>query len=109
MYDKKKEDDKFINVCRKHNINLFRGSTNNVLKRFIDCANKNSINNIVRITADCPFIDSEIIDNCIKNYFQKKTDYTSNILELSYPDGLDVEVFKLTALIKSQKESKVGT
>jgi spore coat polysaccharide biosynthesis protein SpsF (cytidylyltransferase family) len=102
---KKKEDDKFINVSRKHSIKLFRGSTSNVLKRFIECANKNSITNIVRITADCPFVDPELIDTCIKYHFQKKSDYTSNILKLSYPDGLDVEVFKLTALIKSQNMS----
>ena len=46
---KKKEDDKFINVCKKHKINLFRGSNNNVAKRIIDCAKQNSIQTIVRI------------------------------------------------------------
>ena len=99
---KKKEDDKFKDVCKLHKIELFRGSTNNVAKRIIDCAKENSIKTIVRITADCPIIDSKIIDECIKLHFKKKGDYTSNTLKLSFPDGLDVEVFKLNTLIKSQ-------
>ena len=103
---KKKEDDKFKNVCKLHNIELFRGSTNNVAKRIIDCAKKNSIKIIVRITADCPIIDPRIIDKCIKLHLNKKSDYTSNTLKLTFPDGLDVELIDLNTLIKSQKISK---
>ena len=103
---KKREDDKFKNVCRLHNINLFRGSTNNVAKRIIDCAQKNNVKIIIRITADCPIIDPEIIDKCVEKHFQKKSDYTTNTLNLSFPDGLDVEVINLNVLIKSQKLSK---
>ncbi len=103
---KKREDDRFENVCKLHKIKLFRGSTNDVAKRIIDCANKNSINIIVRITADCPLIDTNIIDRCIKLHLRKNNDYTSNVLELSFPDGLDVEIINLDALIKSQSISK---
>ena len=103
---KKKEDDKFKDVCKLHKIQLFRGSTNNVAKRIIDCAKENSIKTIVRITADCPIIDAKLIDKCIKLHFNKKSDYTSNTLKLSFPDGLDVEVIDLDKLIMSQKISK---
>ena len=60
----------------------------------------------MRITADCPIIDSKLIDKCIKLHFRKQSDYTSNTLKLSFPDGLDVEVFSLDTLIKAQKLSK---
>ena len=103
---KKKEDDKFKDVCKLHKIKLFRGSTNNVAKRIIDCAKKNTIKTIIRITADCPIIDAKLIDDCIKLHFNKKSDYTSNTLKLSFPDGLDVEVVDLNILINSQKISK---
>ena len=69
---KKKEDNKFKNVCQTHKIKLFRGSTNNVAKRIIDCAKKNFIKTIVRITADCPIIDAKVIDQCVKLHFKKK-------------------------------------
>jgi spore coat polysaccharide biosynthesis protein SpsF (cytidylyltransferase family) len=103
---KKKEDDKFKEVCNLHNIHLFRGSNNNVAKRIIDCAKKHSINTIVRITADCPIIDPKLIDKCIKLHFKKKNDYTSNILKPTFPDGLDVELINLNELEMSQKISK---
>ena len=103
---KKREDDKFKKICNIHNIELFRGSTNNVAKRIIDCAEKNSIKTIIRITADCPIIDPKLIDKCIKLHFKKRSQYTSNILTLSFPDGLDVELINLDVLIKSQKLSK---
>ena len=47
---------------KKNNINVFRGSEKNVLKRFLECSRKNNINNIVRITSDCPLIDPKILD-----------------------------------------------
>ena len=105
---KKNIDDKFKKICRHHNIGLYRGSTSNVSKRLIDCAKANSIKTIVRITADCPIIDPNLIDKCIKLHYMKNSDYTSNILKFSFPDGLDVEVFTLISLIKSQKLSKTN-
>ena len=63
------------------------------------------IKTIVRITGDCPIIDPGLVDKCIQLHFKRKTDYTTNTLHLSFPDGLDVEVINLSALIKSQKIS----
>ena len=60
----------------------------------------------MRITGDCPIIDPKIIDNCIKLHFKNKSDYTTNTLKLSFPDGLDVEVININSLIKSQINSK---
>lgn len=103
---RKKIDDKFESICTKHKIQIFRGGEKNVLKRFIDCAKKNSIKIVVRITGDCPLIDPKIIDKCINLHFKMKSDYTTNTLKLSFPDGLDVEVVNLNSLIESQKKSK---
>tara|TARA_B100001063_G_C16731282_1_gene539455 strand:+ start:481 stop:1209 length:729 start_codon:yes stop_codon:yes gene_type:complete len=103
---KRIEDDKFKNVCRKHKIKLFRGNNKNVAKRIIDCAKENNIDTIVRITGDCPIIDPKLIDQCIKLHFNKRSNYTSNVLDISFPDGLDVEVIDLMTLIKSQMLSK---
>ena len=66
-----KNDLKFKKICTSHNIELFRGSTNNVLKRFIDCAKENSIETVIRITADNPLIDPKLIDECIKLHYKK--------------------------------------
>ena len=95
---REKRDNKFNNICKKHNIKLFRGSTNNVAKRIIDRAIKNSIITIIRITADCPFVDPKMLDNFILNFQKQKCDYLSNIIPPSYPDGMDIEIFNFKTL-----------
>ena len=106
LFKNKKEDKKFEKICKFHKIKIFRGSTNNVLKRIIDCAKKNSVETIIRITADCPLIDSALIDKCIKSHFRKKCDYSTNTLDLTFPDGQDIEIINIDTLLKSQKLSK---
>ena len=95
---KNKEDDKFIKVCKEHKINIFRGSENDVLKRLIDCAKKNSIKTIVFFTGDCPITDPNLIDKCLRIHFKNNIDYTTNTLKLSFPDGLDVEVIEVESV-----------
>ena len=70
-YEKNTKDNKFLKVIKNHNIKLFRGSTNNVSERLINCAKENSIETIVRITVDCPIIDPTLIDRCIKLHLSK--------------------------------------
>jgi spore coat polysaccharide biosynthesis protein SpsF len=96
-----KSDDKIANYCKKKKINFFRGSLKDVLSRYYFCAKKFKADLIVRITSDCPLIDPEIIDFCIKNYLKKKVDYLSNTNPpdgATYPDGTDVEIFNFKNL-----------
>lgn len=102
---KNKNDDKFKLVCKKHKISLYRGSEKNVLNRIINCAKKFGVNTIVRITADCPIIDPDLVNKCINLHLKEKNEYTSNTLKLTFPDGLDVEIIELKSLIKSYEIS----
>lgn len=78
------------------------GSELNVLKRYYDASNKFKPDIIVRITADCPLIDYSLIDIMLQNFLKyKKTDYLSNTIKRTYPDGLDVEIFTRKALNKT--------
>jgi glutamate-1-semialdehyde 2,1-aminomutase len=92
------KDKAILNICKKLGINYFIGSESDVLDRFYKAAKKYKGKNIVRITADCPLLDYRIIDDVISNFFLKKVDYASNIHPPTFPDGLDVEVFKFSAL-----------
>ena len=66
------KDRAIINVCKKMNIDYFSGSENDVLDRFYYAATKYRANNVVRITADCPLVDPEIVDNVIDSFFFKE-------------------------------------
>ena len=101
-----KNDDVFETYAKKNKINIFRGSKNNVLKRFIDCSEKNNLTDIIRITGDCPLVDKNIINNLLRIYIRGGYDYVSNVAPPTFPDGLDVEIISLLTLKKSFYENK---
>lgn len=61
-----KNDDQIENFCKKNNIECYRGSLNNVFKRFINVLNKYKADYVARICADAPFPIPEFIDARIK-------------------------------------------
>ena len=97
-----KEDDRILKI-NSTKIKFFRGSQNNVLKRYIDAAEKYDLNHIIRITADCPFTDPNLIDKMTKKYINSQFNYISNVNPPSYPNGFDIEIFSLELLKKSLK------
>jgi len=103
---KKKIDEPIVNLCKKKGINYFRGDSENVLKRYYDCAKKFKVDNILRITSDCPLMDHRIIDKVITKYSQKNYDYASNINPTTTPDGFDIEIFPFRILKKAYFNAK---
>jgi spore coat polysaccharide biosynthesis protein SpsF len=82
-------------LCREIDIDVFNGSDNDVLSRFVDALNYYGLPNsarVIRITADCPFIDPDIIDYAIQEHIKSNLKYSNTSLENLLPDGLDVEV-----------------
>jgi glutamate-1-semialdehyde 2,1-aminomutase len=94
-------DNKVISLCNKLNIKYFRGSENNVLKRFFETSLKFEVKNIIRITADCPLVDWQTIDKMIMYFKNNNLDYLNNGPPSNFPDGLDVEIFKFKVLEKT--------
>ena len=91
---------------------MFRGSENNVLKRYYECSKINNIKHIARITSDCPLLDIKLVNKMAIKYKNANVDYLSNTINRSFPDGLDAEFFSfetletayLNAILKSDKE-----
>jgi len=92
------KDDKLISFLKTKDWKYFRGDENNVLKRYIDAESKFGGDYIVRVTADNPLIDPEIIDEVISTTIKNTADYCSNNLIKSYPYGYYVEVISKKTL-----------
>ena len=99
-------DKAIVDVCNKLGINYFIGSEEDVLDRFYNAAKKYKRYGILRITADCPLIDPEIVDEVIYNFFVKHVDYASNTNPPTFPDGLDLEIFKFSVLKEAYLNAK---
>jgi spore coat polysaccharide biosynthesis protein SpsF (cytidylyltransferase family) len=79
------------------------------LDRYYQAARLLCADHIVRITADCPLIDPDIIGRVIRKHVASKADYTTNTMPESFPDGLDVEVFTFRALEVAWKKAKLSS
>jgi spore coat polysaccharide biosynthesis protein SpsF len=98
------QDDKIADFCDSHDILCFRGSENDVLARYYDCAKQYRAETVVRLTADCPLIDPFVIDQTIALFQKEGADYCGNTVppeSSKFPDGSDVEVFSIQALTQA--------
>jgi len=91
-------DNAIEDLCAKESITFFRGSLDDVLKRYYDAAVKFNADVIVRLTGDCPLTDPSLIDQIVSKFLSSNFDYLSNCNPPTFPDGLDVEVFTFDAL-----------
>lgn len=102
-------DDPVAEFCRDRGYPCFRGSQYDVLDRYYQAAQIAQANIIVRITADCPVIDPQLIDQAVGAFIDTHADFAANRLpppwHRTYPIGLDVEVCAFPSLERVWKEA----
>jgi len=96
-------DDSIEEWCLKEDVKFFRGSEENVLNRYYNAALAFPSDIIVRVTADDPFKEPEIIDRVIKKLIDEKLDLATNNFPPSFPEGLDCEAFTFSLLEYMEK------
>jgi len=84
---------------------VFQGSEDDVLERYFKAAKKFSADVIVRITGDCPLVDSRLLDEAIQEFLDRKCDFLSNNNPPTFPDGLDIEIFSFQKLQEAHETS----
>jgi glutamate-1-semialdehyde 2,1-aminomutase len=100
------ENDALAAAAGALGVSVFRGDEDDVLSRYAEVARRSGAAAIVRLTADCPMLDPEVIDACIARFHDGAADYVSNAEQRSFPDGLDVEVFTAAALFEAEREAR---
>lgn len=101
------DSDKIVVIAKNLGVDAFKGSVDNVLDRFYQTALPEKPDWVVRLTSDCPLIDPIEIDNVIHFAIENDLDYASNTLNPTFPDGIDVEVFKFQALKIAYSEANL--
>ena len=103
-----KNDDEVYELAKSQGYKVFRGNEFDCLDRHYQAVKNVGAKFICKITPDCPLIDPKVVDTVIRYFLENKDrfDYVSNVHPATYPDGLDVEMFSMSALEKSWKESK---
>ena len=92
-------DDAVAAFGQEHGTRVVRGSQDDVLSRFLAAARESGADAIVRLTADCPMLDPEVISQTVALWrIDPALDYVSTTQHRSLPRGLDVEVAAVRAL-----------
>jgi len=90
-----------INKAKKLKLDFFCGNENNILDRFHSATQKFKLDNIIRVTGDCPLIDFNVINNGLEIFKQNNYDILSIDRVRTFPHGFDFEIFTKEALIRS--------
>ena len=91
-------DDELAAYVASLDVPVVRGSLDDVLGRFVEVIDEFSPDVIVRLTADCPLMSPAVVDRVVGEFAASSADYVSNTLEPTWPDGVDVEVVRASAL-----------
>lgn len=99
-------DDAVVEEAGRHGIVAYRGEEDDVLKRYLGAARAHGVDPVVRVTADCPLLDPEVLDEAVRRFQRVAAGNPEAALlvtnggptERTYPRGLDVEVVSLAAL-----------
>mgnify|MGYP001224303245 CR=1 FL=1 len=93
-------------LCAEIGIPCHRGALNDVLDRFYGAAAAQMPSeHVIRLTGDCPLADWQVIDACIDFHLAGNFDYSTNAFQPTFPDGLDIEVFRFRCLEEAWREA----
>lgn len=101
------EDDVIAQLCWKLGVPCYRGDAADVLDRHYRAAVKYGAEVVVKIGADCPLIDPDVVDAVIGSYLARPDayDYVSNLHPPTFPEGNGVEVIRMSALEAAWREA----
>ena len=91
------EDDVLAKLGQALNIQVFRGADKDVAARYIELANYFKLDWIVRVTGDCPFIDSSTLDYCLSQWAPQEKEILWTT-KSTFPVGIDYELISCAAL-----------
>jgi spore coat polysaccharide biosynthesis protein SpsF len=99
-------DDGLAAMLPLHEVPVHRGPLDDVLARYAGALAAHPAEIVVRLTADCPLADPEVIDATVDLLTSRGLDYAANTpAHRTYPKGLDVEVMRAAALLQAAREA----
>ena len=99
-------DDAIAERCAYEEVLCYRGAEHDVLARVAAAARTIAGTTVVvRLTADCPFVDPDVIGAVVRLRKMTGAAYASNVSPRTWPDGLDVEAFTTKALFAAEAEA----
>lgn len=98
-------DDPIVAWARKAGVDAFRGSADDVARRALACCRERGAEAFLRISADSPFVDPQVIDDVCALYDRQELDIATNVHPRTFPPGCSAEVVRTAALERAMGEA----
>lgn len=85
-------DAPIVDHCEDLGVAVCRGSLKNVAKRLLDAAHRHEFGAFVRVCADSPLLDPDLVGRAVERYRRRECDIVTNVMPRTYPHGQSVEV-----------------
>ncbi len=89
-------DDRIVEYCQQHAIQIYRGSLDNVAQRFSDCLQAFGFDFGIRLNGDNIFADTRTIGEMLEKTLTNEYDFLSNVKDRTFPYGMSVEIVRQT-------------
>ena len=99
-----KEDDIIEEICKRNDVDLFRGSENNLIERFKGAIDKYDIDVVIRLCGDDPLIDPNCIKCLIEKHKQEPVDFICTSHKYGWIYGTSAELFDAGIILKANSE-----
>jgi len=103
-----KSDDILEKIAKEENINVFRGSLNNVVNRYYMCAKKFDLDYVVRVTGDAILCDEQMLSKAISSHLRTNSDVTF-IKNMPYGTAKEVISTRVLKIINDKSINKSDT
>ena len=100
-------DDPLAAFAAKASLACFRGALDDVADRIYRAAETHAPRHILRIGADCPFLNGDHLGALVDLHLAENNDWTNTYLEDSWPDGMDAEIYSFPCLDRVWREAKL--
>ena len=101
-----RSDDPVAEAAAAADTAVVRGPLEDVLERYRLATERHRCDAVVRITADCPLVDPDVVDRVVRRWREGSEAYVSNVIApRTYPKGLDVEALTVAALRTAADEA----
>ena len=99
-------DDIIEEIAHSKRVDIFRGAEVDVLRRYAEAAKQAECRIIIRLTGDCPLIDTGLLEEMVEIFKKEELDYMCNNNPPSYPDGLDIEIIDYEQLMECDDKAE---
>jgi spore coat polysaccharide biosynthesis protein SpsF len=99
-------DDSLAAYAQSQDVSVYRGMVHDVAGRIIDCAREYQADYLIRLNADSPFVDPELIMEGISVCESDRPEFVTNIIGRTFPYGISVEIIQTKAFERAYAEMK---